>query len=156
MESIDIDMEVLQIAIFLHDVDQPYDKEKGEHVSSSMETARKILQSIEYPEEKIETVIAIISEHSSENKKDATTIESKILYDADKLDGTSQSGIARTFMLCGQQGMTVLEACKWYRKKIQKSLPLKTETGRRLVRKDLETVFDFLETVEKKNTFRGQ
>ena len=80
-----IDMEVLKISALLHDIDQPYN-EKQNHVKRSLLKAERILKELAYPEEKIKKVLNVISEHSSEDDKEPTTIEAKILFDADKLE----------------------------------------------------------------------
>ncbi len=78
----------------------------------------------------------IISEHSTERLANwPTTIEAKILFDADKLDGLGASGIARVFALFGQKGKTLLEAVSWYLHKIELSKEnMQTEEGRSMAK----------------------
>jgi len=49
----------------------------------------------EFPAEKISRVYAVILEHSTSAKKIATSLESRILQDADRLDNTGDIGIQR-------------------------------------------------------------
>ncbi|HDD45846.1 MAG TPA: HD domain-containing protein, partial [Candidatus Aenigmarchaeota archaeon] len=114
-----VDLEILKISALLHDIDQPYNR-KQSHVKRSLSKAEQILKEIGYPKEKIKKVLSIISEHSSEDEKGPTSIEAKILYDADKLDGVGAIGIARVFAFCGQNGLIPKEAIEWYRRKIEK------------------------------------
>lgn len=113
-----VDIDCLKLACFLHDANEPYYDKKC-HVQRSLKTARKILGETEIPEEKKNKVLKIISEHSLEDVKGFSSIESKILFDADKLDGFGPIGIARVFILCGRNGLTPKQAVKWYRKKIK-------------------------------------
>jgi len=138
-----VDMEILKIAALLHDIDQPYN-EKENHVKKSLSKAKKILKEIGCPEEKIKKVLKIISEHSSEDEKVPTSIEAKILFDADKLDGIEAIGIARVFIFCGQNGLTIKEAIDWYKNKIEKAIPkMQTEIGKKIAKRKLEYVYSF-------------
>lgn len=93
-----VDHELLTIAVLLHDITSPFDR-KPEHVWLSMVTAREVLGDIGYPPERTEKVLAIIAEHSTEQPRDGilSSTESRILFDADKIDGAGAVGIARAF-----------------------------------------------------------
>lgn len=148
MENKDIDMEVLKISALLHDIDQAYNEKKN-HVKRSLSKAEEILKEIGYPEEKIKKVLKTISEHSSENENEPETIEGKILFDADKLDGIGAIGIARVFAFCGQNGLTPKEAIEWYKKKIEKALPrMQTEVGKEIAERELKYVYSFFRKFE--------
>ena len=143
-----IDIEKLKIATLLHDIDQPADK-KNSHVIRSVRSAGKILREMNYPTEKIKMILDIISEHSSEDDKQPSTIEAKILFDADKLDGLGAIGIARVFAFCGENGLTPSQAIRWYKLKIKKALlMMQTEIGRSIVKRELEYVYSFLKKYE--------
>ncbi len=149
----EVDMEVLRLSILLHDIDEPYNK-KSNHVALSMRKAESVLSKIGYPKSGIEKVITIISEHSTEHIDEVkpSSLEARILFDADKLDGVGASGIARVFSLFGQSGKTPLEAIAWYRMKIEKSLSnMQTEEGKQLFVERLEYVEQFLNKVEEEN-----
>ncbi len=148
-----INLEILGIAALLHDIDQPYYDKKG-HVKKSLKKARKILEKIGYPKEKMEKVLEIISQHSSEVQNLPSSIEAKILFDADKLDGIGALGIARVFAFCGQRGLSIEEAIKWYKSKIKKALPLlQTEIAKKKAEKELRFVYYFIKKIkqEKEN-----
>lgn len=145
-----VDSELLELAVLLHDVDQPVGK-KSEHVSLSMNAAREILSTAGCPAERANRVLTIISEHSSEHVGDVqpTSIESKILFDADKLDGLGAVGISRVFALFGQMSRSTREAIEWYRKKIAIARDhLQTEEGKRLCQARFPYVLQFLEQLE--------
>lgn len=147
------DIEILKIAVLLHDINQPFEH-KEEHVKLSVKTAEKILKEVGYPPNKIKKVLIVISEHSTEdvNKKKPTSMEAKILFDADKIDGLGASGIARVFSLFGQMGKGPLEAIAWYRKKINITLSnMQTREGRKIFTEKLKYVEEFLNKIEEEN-----
>lgn len=141
------DRELLALAVLLHDVTSPVDR-KAQHVKLSMNTARRILNGTGYPHERTEKVLAIIAEHSTEDLKtgDLSSVEAKILFDADKIDGLGPSGIARAFALFGQRGYAPPAAIAWYRQKIDTTVRnMKTDPGREMAAERLPYLQDFLE-----------
>jgi len=145
-----VENEILELAVLLHDVDQPAGK-KAEHVELSLRAAEVILKQAAYPNDRIQRVLSVISEHSSEHVRtiQPSTIEAKILFDADKLDGISAVGIARVFSLFGQMGLAPFDAIEWYKRKIDISLEhIQTEEGRRLCNARLPYVQQFLSQME--------
>jgi uncharacterized protein len=146
----DTDWKLLTLAALLHDVTSPFNR-KEEHVELSMNTARDILNEIDYPPERMERVIAIIAEHSTERLKEGnlSSVEARILFDADKIDGLGPNGIARAFALFGQRGYAPPSAIAWYRKKIETTLRnMKTVPGRKMAMERLPYVEDFLHRFE--------
>jgi uncharacterized protein len=140
-----VDLEILALAALLHDIDEPYDDKEG-HVMRSVGRASEILVKIGYPQERAEKVMRVIAEHSSETPSQATSDESLVLFDADKLDGVGAIGIARTLVFCGQQGMPPPMAIEWYEEKIAKAAPLlRTKSGRSLAQKQAEFVLAFIQ-----------
>jgi uncharacterized protein len=145
-----VDQELLDLAVLLHDVDQPVGR-KGEHVALSMKAAKEILDEVGCAKDRAALVLQIISEHSSEHidTLKPTSIEAKILFDADKLDGLGAIGISRVFSLFGQMNGSIEDAIPWYRRKIDLSLThLQTEEGRRLCHARLPFVLQFLGQLE--------
>lgn len=139
-----INLEILALAALLHDIDEPFDDKEG-HVMMSVGRASEILAKIGYPDEKAKKVLSVIAEHSSETPSPATSDESLVLFDADKLDGVGAIGIARTLVFCGQQGLPPPMAIEWYEEKIAKAAPLlRTKSGRSLAQKQAEYVLDFI------------
>ena len=149
----DADREILTLAILLHDVTSPFDR-KAQHVKLSMNTARLILNEIRYPQKRTDRVLAIIAEHSTEDLKtgDLSSVEARILFDADKIDGLGSCGIARAFALFGQQGQAPPSALAWYRKKIATARSnMKTDFGREMVAERLPYAEEFLQRFEEEN-----
>ncbi len=152
------DCELLKIAVLLHDVCQPFDR-KEEHVDLSMDAARKVLDEVGYPLDRARKVLRIISEHSTENLNLSrpTSLEARILFDADKLDGLGASGIARVFALFGQRGRTPLEAVPWYLRKIELARDnMQTAEGKQMASERAKYVFDFIERIKAENDLRDR
>ena len=145
-----VDYEILELAVLLHDVDQPVGR-KAEHVALSLRVAETILRQADCPSDRVNNVLTVIAEHSTEHVRTIkpSTDEARILFDADKLDGLSAMGIARVFSLFGQMGLPPLEAIPWYRRKIEiASEHIQTDEGRRLFLLRLPYVQQFLSEME--------
>jgi uncharacterized protein len=153
-----VDDEILELAVLLHDVEQPAGK-KAEHVELSLRAAEVILKQMACPSDKINRVLGVIAEHSTENIRtiQPSTNEAKILFDADKLDGLSAVGIARVFSLFGQMNLAPFEAIQWYRGKIDTALEyIQTAEGRRLCHSRLAYVQQFLSQMESEARTSGK
>ncbi len=146
----DADAEILYLAVLLHDVDQPFDDKKN-HVSRSAKLAEQLLAEIDYPPARTARVLEAIREHSTENVTDAppTTVEARILFDADKLDGLGPHEILRVFALSRQMSRPLAETIAWYRGKIAvASANIQTPEGRALMRSKLPLVEAFLAALD--------
>jgi uncharacterized protein len=82
------DDEILHAACFLHDIDL-----QEPRVRMSAKKARKFLETIDFPKEKIELVIDAIKGQAPSIRPEST--ESKLLHDADLLDLLGATGIIR-------------------------------------------------------------
>jgi uncharacterized protein len=145
-----VDYEILELAVLLHDVDQPAGR-KAEHVELSLLAAEEILRQAGCPSDRANAVLAVIAEHSTEHVRTVkpSTDEAKILFDADKIDGLAAMGIARVFSLFGQMGFPPSDAIRWYRSKIEVALEyIQTDEGRRLILLRLPYVQEFLSEME--------
>lgn len=95
----DADEEVVKIAVLLHDVsDKKY--------TDSKEQEEKLIAELNMSEEKkqhIRDCIAQVSFNGG-HELEATSIEAKIVRDADRLDAIGAVGIARTFAFGGAKG----------------------------------------------------
>src|ERR671938_180902 len=107
-ESVDLD--VVLAAALLHDL-IVYPKGSSKTINSaddSAEIAKKILSECKgYPREKIEKVADAIKIHSYSKKLVPSTLEGKILQDADRLDAIGAIGIARTFSVGGSENRSL-------------------------------------------------
>ena len=102
----DCNKEIVYLAALLHDVDDV--KIVGEQ-KERFENAKRFLRSVDYPEEKIETICHIVSQVSFKKDGGVTpdSIEGKIVQDADRLDAIGAIGIARTFAFGGTRNRDI-------------------------------------------------
>jgi len=93
--KLDADLVVLVAAVYLHDLGRHYVDDKA-HGALSAVKAEPVLERINFPEQKRDRVLHAIRVHDvSAAPEDRTTLESKILYDADKIDTLGVVGVLR-------------------------------------------------------------
>ncbi|MFX0091502.1 MAG: HD domain-containing protein [Candidatus Hodarchaeota archaeon] len=100
-----VDWEVLEPAIWLHDIARPREA-SGQVRCHAQEGARmvaEILGELDYPLEKIEQVCYAISVHRYRTQLKAKTLEAQVLQDVDRLDALGAIGIARVFTMGGMK-----------------------------------------------------
>ena len=94
-EKLKADMEVLVTAVYLHDLGRHYIADKV-HGALSAQKAEPVLERILFPKKKRDAVLHAIRVHDvSSSPEDRTSLESKILYDADKIDTLGVVGVLR-------------------------------------------------------------
>jgi uncharacterized protein len=99
------DMQVLLAAVLLHDL-VVYPKgsaKRSKSADDSADMAEKILRDYRYSQERIDKICYCIRTHSYSKKLTPSTLEGKILQDADRLDALGAIGIARTFSVGGSE-----------------------------------------------------
>ncbi len=92
-------------AVLLHDI-VSYPKSDKRSKSSSIQSAeksKKILKKFYFTKEEIQIISDAIRDHSFSRNKIPTTLEGKILQDADRLDAIGAIGIARVFAVSGSE-----------------------------------------------------
>ncbi len=94
-EELGADLEVLAAATFLHDLGRHHVRDE-DHGALSAELAVPILERLGFPAEKRAPTLFAIARHDlSFDDVDRTTLESRILFDADKLDTFGVVGVTR-------------------------------------------------------------
>lgn len=104
------DPTIVEVAALLHDIDDH--KFNGGNWEAGAEKARELLEEFDFPETLIAAVCHIIAHISYKGAAVATpmsTIEGKIVQDADRLDAIGAIGIARTFAYGGHKGHPIYE-----------------------------------------------
>jgi uncharacterized protein len=106
------DMDILLPAVLLHDiVVYPKGSAKSSRSSDdSADLAENILQRLGYSQDKINLISHCIRTHSYSDRLVPTSLEGKILQDADRLDALGAIGIARTFSVGGSEKRTFYNA----------------------------------------------
>ena len=103
----DTDMTVLLCAACLHDIGRyKQDETEGElcHAEEGTEMAKPIVEKLSLTDRQRENVLHAIATHRFRKGCAPTTIEAKILFDADKLDAIGAIGVARAFLFAGEIG----------------------------------------------------
>ena len=92
-------------AVLLHDIISypKSDKRSKNSSTKSAIEAKKILKKYKFSLNEIKIISKAIEEHSYSKNKIPTTLEGKILQDADRLDALGAIGIARTFAVSGAE-----------------------------------------------------
>lgn len=112
-----IDYDVLIAAALLHDIGREEQNSNLElcHALIGSKKAYDFLISINWPESKAKHVSDCILTHRSRRGEVQTTVEARIIFDADKLDSIGAIGTARILMYSAMMGelfYTVTEAGK--------------------------------------------
>lgn len=106
MEWENVDKEIVEIAILLHDIWQKKENSdpswKTDHAVEWAKMAETFLRELGYPEEKIEHIKKCIITHRYRTENTPESLEAKIVFDADKLETVWAIGIARAFTWIGK------------------------------------------------------
>ena len=97
------DPQVVRAAVLLHDVGRRQAEAAGvDHAMVAARRAREIL--VGHPPMKVEKVVEAVATHRFRTKPKPSTLEARVLYDADKLDAIGAVGVARAFAYGGAHG----------------------------------------------------
>ena len=102
-----VDMDVLLIAAYLHDIGRSsQDASNGAvcHAQRGAQMAEPVVEKLSLSEKQKENVIHCIRSHRFRGNHSPETKEAKVLFDADKLDAIGAVGVARAFLFAGEVG----------------------------------------------------
>jgi uncharacterized protein len=147
------ELELLAASVLLHDcVQVPKNSPKRGRASRlAAEKARAVLETLQWEKPRIEVVAGAIESHSYSAGIAPTSLEGRILQDADRLDAIGLTGIARCFYTAGRMGSGLYDssdprgaerplddrrfALDHFPKKLLKLVDgFKTQSGQRLAR----------------------
>ncbi|NLG51482.1 MAG: HD domain-containing protein [Chloroflexi bacterium] len=94
------DRDIVSAAALLHDVGRAEERRTGVcHAQEGARRAREILSG--QPTAFVEAVAEAIAQHRFRAGQQPTTLEARILFDADKLDAIGAIGVARAYAVAG-------------------------------------------------------
>ncbi|MEO6679356.1 MAG: HD domain-containing protein [Pseudomonas sp.] len=105
------DLDVLLASVLLHDC-VAVEKNSPLRSQASRLAAKKaatLLTTLDWPDAKIAAVVHAIEAHSFSANIAPTTLEAKIVQDADRLDSLGMLGVARTFYIAGRMGSALYD-----------------------------------------------
>ena len=139
----DVNIFVLSLSAILHDVD-----DYKLFNTQNNENAKKFLINQKVNEEDIKRIIEIINEISfSKNKnKVPSSLEAKIVQDADRLDAIGAIGIARAFAYGGKNGRPLSSSIDhFYDKLLLIKDKLNTKEAKKIAESRHQVLLDFLD-----------
>ncbi len=142
---LEADLEILEIAARLHDID--FSRGKKFHTEDSAKLAEKFLKKEGYPSKKIEQVkLAIMCHtHSIIKTIKRPSLEGKILHDADKMWLLTPAGIARAIAHRYKENTSYEFIIKTLNKLLNFFSELQFDTSRKMIKKDYELCRKFVE-----------
>jgi len=102
-----VDMEVLLIAAYLHDIGRAsQDASNGAvcHAQKGAKMAQSVVDKLPLSEKQKKNIIHCIRSHRFRGNHRPETKEAKALFDGDKLDAIGAVGVARAFLFAGEVG----------------------------------------------------
>lgn len=154
-EKLKADINLLKISALLHDIgriDEKQDKLNRNHAEISAEKAFKFLnsQNFNISNDDINKVIQCIKTHSFSNNIVPSSLEAKILSDADKIDALGAIGLYRTIGFTVKNNGNLDDVIKHLEEKILKLKDtLYLEISRNIAEKRHKIVLDFYKKVKK-------
>ena len=150
-------------AVLLHDIIKI--KNRKDSALKSAKFSEKILKENHFLNNEIKIISDAIKEHSFSKGKTPSTIEGKILQDADRLDAIGAIGLARVFSFSGSNNSSFydpndpfskkrsLDDNKWaldhfYEKLLTLEKKMNTRTGKTLAKKRTKILENFIKELK--------
>jgi len=102
-----VDMDVLRVAAYLHDIGRSHqDASNGAvcHAEIGAQMAKPIVTALPLTEKQKENIVHCIRSHRFRGNHAPKTAEAKVLFDADKIDAIGAVGVARAYLFAGEVG----------------------------------------------------
>ena len=102
-----VDMDVLLVAAYLHDIGRSHqDASNGAvcHAEIGAQMAKPIVTALPLTEKQKENIVHCIRSHRFRGNNAPKTAEAKVLFDADKIDAIGAVGVARAYLFAGEVG----------------------------------------------------
>jgi len=158
-----VNKKLILSAVLLHDIVKI--KNQKDSALKSAKLSEKILKENYFLDDEITIITDAIKEHSFSKGKISSTIEGKILQDADRLDAIGAIGLARVFSFSGSNNRPfydpkdpfsknrTLNDNKWtidhfYEKLLTLEQKMNTKTGKTIAKKRTKTLKDFLKELK--------
>ncbi len=102
------DLPAIWAAVAFHDIGQQRErKHGGDHALIGADMAAELLSNTHFPQEAIPIVQQAIRDHRLTGGRTPQSLEGRILYDADKIDGLGAIGIGRLYCITGHYNQKV-------------------------------------------------
>ncbi len=146
-QKLGANLRVLCAAALLHDIGRPFERELGKsHSVISGEMSREFLKDIGYNEDEIQGVVEAIRTHRFSEGLEPTSLEGKILSDADKLDAMGAVGVFRSIAQASVSGTGITGFINHaYEKLLKLRSLLYTDVARHLADERHELLKKFVE-----------
>lgn len=102
-----VDMDVLRVAAYLHDIGRSHqDASNGAvcHAEIGAQMAKPIVRALPLTEKQKDNIVHCIRSHRFRGNHAPKTAEAKVLFDADKIDAIGAVGVARAYLFAGEVG----------------------------------------------------
>jgi len=144
------DLLVVLSAALLHDIGRVMEEGIGaDHAETAAYAAKDFLKSIDFPKAKITPVFLAIKQHRARKGEAPSTVEAKVLSDADNLDALGAIGVGRTFTYGGQMSRDVRGTVRFIRDNMLNRVEqMYTDTARRLADRRITYMVQFLQRAE--------
>ena len=144
-----IDLNILDAMVILHDIVRHEDEHEMDSIPDTVALAEKLLAEQSFSSDFIEHVTQGIISHTIHGSERIlpVSIEAKVLFDADKLEGLGLIGAARWLMLMSNKNLPPTTSIEKYlatiKRETRKNSPLFTCEGNRLLKLRLQKGVNF-------------
>jgi len=139
------DKEIVAIAIILHDLASiENEKNCNEHHTIGAQRAEEILNSFNYPAEKINKVKHCILNHRSSVINSKNSIEEICVADADAIIHITEIG-SLFYAAYKEMGKSIDEGQKWIKEKLERDFEKLSERGKERYKNEFDVIIKLME-----------